>query len=652
MSRHRGRKTIDEVNYANADITTVLDSLSMISGANIVVSPDVKGTIPLLKLRNVTVDQVLAAIASMTGCTCRLTNRTYYFEKAASGTVISNSMPEKNAVFSLQNVSAKDMVDALATAYPDLKVKGLEDSRVVISGPSDRLESAKAFMLNIDVPVIKAAPVNIVEAKYVVKAIVPWEAKQYTENLFREQGLTISFAPNSRWSGTTTLAPTTTPAVQDPELQKIGLLTDAMNSLAKAESPPSSLVGIGRNGQVLIPGNGPPQQSAVPAQTEGSSQMTVTVPSGKTPDTWQSDTLILRGPQEVVDAALATLAKIDIGPDKVQKVYTCRYILANEAKDKLMELFSAQGLKVSVAPSKRGDTPPVQSSDSVTVPDTKPATGDEAMNKVFDIVLSGPQDVVDRAVALLNQLDTESTQVSIQTEVVSVNSNVTDELGVDWGLENIPVGLNEQQSGDALKFGRIVRNPLSFNLKISALQQQQKAKVLNQPSTVVQNGRQAVIHIGDKILYETLAGYSNGSAIYSTNELDVGVTMQVLPQVSSDGVVTLELSTNISTLTGFTTGADGASLPQTNETQSSTVVQVHDGEALVIGGLKQNSTSVTTRSVPVLGKIPLIGPLFASKTSVPSNTDLIIVVTPHILHRSPGALPAVTPPAAVTPATK
>jgi general secretion pathway protein D len=164
---------------------------------------------------------------------------------------------------------------------------------------------------------------------------------------------------------------------------------------------------------------------------------------------------------------------------------------------------------------------------------------------------------------------------------------------------------------------------------LNLLETQNKAKVISTPRTVVQNGRQATIHVGQQYMYETVAAVPNGVPTYTTQTIDIGVTLQVQPKMSSDGVITLGITSVVSSLLGTTTGADGAQLPQVQETKSATTVQVHDGETLVIGGLKQDATSFTTTGVPFLMHLPLLGPLFQNKQSQPNDQELLILVTPE-----------------------
>jgi general secretion pathway protein D len=167
---------------------------------------------------------------------------------------------------------------------------------------------------------------------------------------------------------------------------------------------------------------------------------------------------------------------------------------------------------------------------------------------------------------------------------------------------------------------------------INLMEQKNKAKVINRPTTVVQNGHEAIIHVGDTVYYETLSGFQNGTPFYSTSSLDTGVTLRVRPMISKDGIVTMEISSNVADEPTYNPGPSGTELPTIHENSNATIVQMHDNETLVVGGLRQSTTQEQTQGVPLLDKIPLVGALFRNKQTTPSDNELVILVRPEVLH--------------------
>src|SRR4029079_18652945 len=137
--------------------------------------------------------------------------------------------------------------------------------------------------------------------------------------------------------------------------------------------------------------------------------------------------------------------------------------------------------------------------------------------------------------------------------------------------------------------------------------------------------------------------------------VNVGVTLQIAPRVSSDGFVSSHIYCVVSSVTGFSQG-----YPTISQRQAETAATVRDGDSFVIGGLTQDENLTTRTKVPLLGDIPILGQAFRTDKQTRSKTELYIIVTPHIVHRvgstlqtasrqphcglRPGAVPPAPPP--------
>jgi len=625
-------------------------------------------------------------------------------------------------VVTLKAVAQSDVNTVLGAAYKDVTVTALPDrKKVVLTGERGRVNAAKALLDEIDVPVMSmpgmmdTAPGSPVEKTYTVKNVVPWQAKKYIENTFQGQGLTVTFAPVGRYletSGpmtlempvgqsataptagneTKTVAPVANASTQWESRDLIlrgaaNVVDNALANLAKidVEVPvvekrcvvkhifPSQAIAYAYelyNSRGLVIITAPMTAAKVTnivgsgkdmmASVNGAAQLgtIVRMEKGKLNVAEPIGDIILRGPEEIVKQALGSVADIDVGPDRVDKVISLRFLLVSDAKKQMEDLYGRDGLQVIIAPGRRGDSP--ASVTGATAPTSGGAAGGSKPNdpgEVYDLVLRGPDTVVASAVQMITSLDTEPAQISIKAEIVSINSSEMENLGVQWGgvSGGIPTpgttstNLSEQQTGDPLQFGRIVRDPLTLNMTLNALETKSKAKVVNRPASVVKNGRTSTIHVGRVTYYETLTGYDQtGKAIFSSNSLNTGITLQVRPLVSPDGVITLEIASDVADDPQFIVGASGAKLPFFDESSSTTVVQVRDNETLVIGGLMQNMQSEVQQNVPVLSRIPLLGHLFSNKETNPHRQELLILVTPHILPTGAVKVPAVVS----TPSTK
>jgi general secretion pathway protein D len=300
-------------------------------------------------------------------------------------------------------------------------------------------------------------------------------------------------------------------------------------------------------------------------------------------------------------------------------------------------------------------TPTMASGIGGTTAANTSTSNSKADAEVNALVIRGPEDIVGRAVQLLTALDTEPPQVEISTKIISINADDAKTLGVQWSGSvdgkptpgSIGIGLTEQPSGNVFTFGKILRTDLELTARIDALETKHRAKTISQPHTVVQTGKEASIHVGEQLFYETVTGLNaNGSPIFSTQQISAGVTLNVKPLVSDNGIVTLEITTNVTDKPILVPSSNGGTLPVFNENQSATIVHVRDGDTLIIGGLTQSVSDVSESGIPVLSKLPLIGSLFKTKSTKPTQTELMILVTPRVL--LPGGQ-AAAPAAGATP---
>ena len=110
--------------------------------------------------------------------------------------------------------------------------------------------------------------------------------------------------------------------------------------------------------------------------------------------------------------------------------------------------------------------------------------------------------------------------------------------------------------------------------------------------------------------------------------VNVGVTLQIAPRVSSDGYVSSHVFCVVSSVTGTSQG-----YPTISQREAETSATVRDGDSFVIGGLTQEDFISTKGKIPGLGDIPLLGNLFHNDRRTSAKTELYIVVTPHIVRR-------------------
>jgi Flp pilus assembly secretin CpaC len=154
---------------------------------------------------------------------------------------------------------------------------------------------------------------------------------------------------------------------------------------------------------------------------------------------------------------------------------------------------------------------------------------------------------------------------------------------------------------------------------------------------MVLNNQEAKIHVGVKDAYitSTTSQSGTGTAVtsQSVNFVDTGIQLYVTPTINRDGFVTMKIKPEISdsVRTNITSEGQITQIPIVSTSEAETTVMVKDGVTIIIGGLRKDKREKTVRKIPLLGDIPGIGFLFRSTSDSLTKSDLVILLTPHII---------------------
>ena len=227
--------------------------------------------------------------------------------------------------------------------------------------------------------------------------------------------------------------------------------------------------------------------------------------------------------------------------------------------------------------------------------------------------------------ALLGQVDTPLRQVMIEASVTEIPTDVVKNLGVTWQTATTftitSPGANPATG--QLQFS-IAAPPITAIL--NTLIQENKARLLANPRLAVRDGETADMTVGDKIPFQVL----NAQGVPSLVILDAGVKLRITPRVNRDGYLTILMHPEVSEIA--TAPAPGVP-PTISTREADTALTVRDGTSIVLAGLIQKNETRTTVKVPLLGDIPILGWLFKSESTDRKDTEVVFIVTPHILPR-------------------
>jgi general secretion pathway protein D len=251
------------------------------------------------------------------------------------------------------------------------------------------------------------------------------------------------------------------------------------------------------------------------------------------------------------------------------------------------------------------------------------------------LIVTGTPQAITAAKDLVASLDRPSRQVALEVRVVEVAANALQNLGV--ALSPI-VGTTLTETDPNLRPFTFGRTPLNITVVLNLLVERGQGKILANPTVATIDGRKALIRTGDDIPLVTRQIFGN-TIIENVITFRAGVTLEIVPKVSSDGFVTVVLRPVVSTITGTT--PQGA--PQISTREVQTTLMVRDGETIVIGGLLEERDILSMSRIPGLGDLPFLGRLFRSERREQRRTELVITVTPRILP-SPESEPAIPSP--------
>ena len=166
---------------------------------------------------------------------------------------------------------------------------------------------------------------------------------------------------------------------------------------------------------------------------------------------------------------------------------------------------------------------------------------------------------------------------------------------------------------------------------LSALASTTKVNVLSSPHLMVTDNQVAKINVGSSVPVQGQSALSGTNIITSVNYIDTGVVLSVRPHINASGLVTLEISQEVSDVqVGVTT--KGLNSPTINKRSAQTTVAVQSGDTMVLGGLIKDDKNNGSRGLPYLSEIPVLGALFGSKTEVTSRREMIITITPRVVN--------------------
>lgn len=271
---------------------------------------------------------------------------------------------------------------------------------------------------------------------------------------------------------------------------------------------------------------------------------------------------------------------------------------------------------------------------------------------------------------LVRQLDQEEPQVLIKVRIVEVQRDKDKRIGLRWtpapgtfspeDLENSVMALSSLDFMDSIGAGNstigaasgtslgrdfnqtldagtgVISSSINLNLLLQLLIKNLNAEIVISPTLYVSNNEKGMIFVGENI--PRLKGTQitpEGTRNDTFENEDIGITMEIVPNISKNGQVVLNVSLTTAQRTGVT--RFGSDVLQKRE--YNTKLAVNNQDTMVLGGIRMTTSQKTVRKIPLLGDIPLVGPVFRNTVDTNQLTDLYAFITPHIIATPADGMP-------------
>ncbi len=381
------------------------------------------------------------------------------------------------------------------------------------------------------------------------------------------------------------------------------------------------------------------------------------------------NTILIRGEVSQVRRAEALALQLDEANEPSESLRVV-YLKHAEAKD-VVPILEAVAASLRTPGQAGGE------SNAVKIP------YDEATNA---LVLSADPNTIGAMMRVVEYLDIRRAQVQVEAIIVEITDNTARELGLEFFLageegsgvpfastsfsnsaqnillfsgavldadgdgaadsgsdnDNVIGSLTGAALGSllgveglAFGFAGELGDGSLFNAILNAVQADTRSNLLSTPSITMLDNEEGSILVGQEIPITTGAslGADNGNPFVTTQREDVGVQLQVRPQISEGGAIKLYIRQEVSSIAQALT-TDTSTDFITNKREVETTVLADDGEIIVLGGLIESNYSQTDTRIPLLGSIPVLGRLFRSEGRSNTRTNLVVFIRPTILRTS------------------
>lgn len=295
---------------------------------------------------------------------------------------------------------------------------------------------------------------------------------------------------------------------------------------------------------------------------------------------------------------------------------------------------------------------------SITILDR--SSGDNQGDRYYHpnrIIVTDYPGQLERLVDIINQIDVRERSIMIEAKIIETTVDSKSNLGVTWpssvsaslsganattatttttgstttGTQDNASGVYNPNNGN-WTWGKLSVSEVSWILNM--LEQDGNSRLISDPRITTLENHEAEFKFQTIIPIQTINRFTEGASttdIVTFEDIEVGISLKVTARINEDGMITMDVEPIVEDIIGYSGPPDNQK-PITASRSIRTRVTVLDGETVALGGLLKETEIERVQRLPLLGHIPLIGKLlFSSKSIETTSTDLLILITPHIL---------------------
>jgi type IV pilus assembly protein PilQ len=194
-------------------------------------------------------------------------------------------------------------------------------------------------------------------------------------------------------------------------------------------------------------------------------------------------------------------------------------------------------------------------------------------------------------------------------------------------------GGTKASPGESIHYG-VINSDQDYDVLMKLLNTMGETKLLSNPKIVTVNNQEAKIHVGERQAYvttTTTTGQTTSTISEEVNFVDVGIQLSVTPNINDDGYITMKIKPEVSSVSSILVTPTNNRIPIIDTSMAETTVMVKDGNTVIVAGLRKDEKLNTSEGLPVLSKIPFLGFLARSGSNKIERTELLVMLTPHII---------------------